>query len=59
MYMIITSSCRISRPDDLKHLSYTEEAIKAINGIPKDKLILMDNNNLEIEGNIVEIYQDF
>ncbi|MCM4173478.1 transcriptional regulator [Arenibacter sp. TNZ] len=47
------------KTDDLKHLSYTEEAIKAINGIPKDKLILMDNNNLEIEGNIVEIYQDF
>lgn len=47
------------KTDDLKHISYTEEAIKAINGIPKDKLILMDNNNLEIEGNIVEIYQDF
>tara|TARA_R110000868_G_scaffold267615_4_gene526919 strand:+ start:6256 stop:7296 length:1041 start_codon:yes stop_codon:yes gene_type:complete len=47
------------KTDDLKHISYTEEAIEAINRIPKNKLILMDNNNLEIEGNIIEIYQDF
>ncbi|MBC8767692.1 GntR family transcriptional regulator [Arenibacter sp. BSSL-BM3] len=47
------------KTDDLKHISYTDEAIKAINRIPKNKLLLMDNNNLEIEGNIIEIYQDF
>ncbi|MCK0188979.1 GntR family transcriptional regulator [Arenibacter sp. F20364] len=47
------------KTDDLKHVSYTEEAVKAINSIPKDKLIVMDNNNLQIEGNIIEIYQDF
>ena len=47
------------KTDDLKHISYTEEAIEAINRIPKNKLILMDNNNLEIKGNIIEIYQDF
>ncbi|MEP5428182.1 MAG: transcriptional regulator, partial [Flavobacteriaceae bacterium] len=28
-------------------------------GIPKDKLVVMDNNKLKIDGNIVEIYQDF
>jgi DNA-binding transcriptional regulator YhcF (GntR family) len=47
------------KTDDLKHVSYTEEAVMAMNRIPKDKLILMDNNNLQIEGDIVEIYQDF
>lgn len=47
------------KTDDLKHVSYTDEAVKAINRIPKDKLILMDNNNLEIEGDVIEIYQDF
>jgi len=47
------------KTDDLRHISYTEEAVRAINKIPKDKLILMDNNNIEIEGNIIEIYQDF
>ncbi|MEG3658420.1 GntR family transcriptional regulator [Arenibacter palladensis] len=47
------------KTEDLKHLSYTKEAIKAINMIPKNKLVLMDNNNLEIEGDFIEIYQDF
>ena len=47
------------KTDDLKHISYTEEAIEAINRIPKNKVILMDNNNLEIEGDFIEIYQDF
>jgi DNA-binding transcriptional regulator YhcF (GntR family) len=47
------------KTDDLKHVSYTEEAVKAINRIPKDKLILMDNNNIKIEGDVIEIYQDF
>ena len=47
------------KTDDLKHISYTDEAIKAINKIPKEKLVLMDNNKLKIEGNFIEIYQDF
>lgn len=47
------------KTDDLKHISYTDEAIKAINMIPKNKLVLMDNNNLEIKGDFIEIYQDF
>jgi len=47
------------KTDELKHISYTEEAVKAMNSIPKDKLILMDNNNIEIEDDIIEIYQDF
>ncbi len=44
---------------DLKHISYTDEVLKTINKIPKGKLIIMDNNKLEIDGDIVEIYQDF
>ena len=47
------------KTDDLKHISYTDEAIKAINMIPKNKLVLMDNNNLDITGDFIEIYQDF
>ncbi len=47
------------KTETLKHVSYTEEAAKAINKIPKEKLVLMDNNKLKIEGNIIEIYQDF
>ncbi|RAJ15951.1 GntR family transcriptional regulator [Arenibacter echinorum] len=47
------------KTDDLKHISYTDEAIKAINMIPKNKLVLMDNNNLDIKGDFIEIYQDF
>ncbi|MEQ8216932.1 MAG: GntR family transcriptional regulator [Arenibacter sp.] len=47
------------KTDDLKHISYTDEAVKAINMIPKNKLVLMDNNKLDIEGDFIEIYQDF
>lgn len=47
------------KTDDLKHVSYTEEAINAINKIPKEKLVLMDNNKLKIEGSFIEIFQDF
>jgi len=43
----------------LKHVSYTDEAVKALNSIPKEKLILMDNNNIKLDGNYIEIYQDF
>jgi len=58
--MIITSLCLIFKTDELKaNIVYTEEAVKAMNSIPKDKLILMDNNNIELKTNIIELYQDF
>lgn len=44
---------------NFQHISFAEESIKAINRIPKKKLIIMDNNELNIAGNIIEIYQDF
>ena len=47
------------KTENLQHISYTDDVIKAINMIPKNKLVLMDNNNLEIEGDFIEIYQDF
>lgn len=47
------------KTDDLKHVSYTENVIKAIKSIPKEKLIIMDNSKLGMDGEIVEIYQDF
>lgn len=47
------------KTDILKHTSYTNKVIEAINKIPKNKLALIDNNKLDIKGSFVEIYQDF
>lgn len=47
------------KTEDLRHVSYTDEVIKAIKQIPKEKLIIMDNIKLGMEGEIIEIYQDF
>lgn len=44
---------------DLKHASFTDEALKVIKKIPKEKLIILDEKNPLIEDGIVEIYQDF
>ena len=47
------------KTEDLKHVSYTDEVVKAMRKIPKDKLVIMDNIKLGMDGEIVEIYQDF
>lgn len=47
------------KTDELKHVSSSEEIIKAINKIPKEKLVIMDNNRLQINGAAIEVYQDF
>jgi DNA-binding transcriptional regulator YhcF (GntR family) len=47
------------KTDTLKHISYTDEVIKAIKKLPKEKLIIMDNIKLGMDGEIVEVYQDF
>ncbi len=47
------------KTDSLRHISYTDNVKKAINKIPKEKLIILDNIKLGITGEIVEIYQDF
>lgn len=44
---------------NLKQSILRKQSLKAIDAIPKDKLIIMDNSDLKIEGNIIEIFQDF
>ena len=55
-YYVITTHFK---NDDLKHLSYTDEVATAINKIPKDKLILMDNIKLDTDDHVIKIYQDY
>ena len=43
----------------LRHVSQTDEVLAAIEKIPKNKLIVMDNNNLKLQGDYAEVYQDF
>jgi DNA-binding transcriptional regulator YhcF (GntR family) len=42
-----------------KNKNLEAKSLKSIESIPKEKLIIMDNNELSINGDIVEIYQDF
>ncbi|WP_298495799.1 GntR family transcriptional regulator [uncultured Algibacter sp.] len=47
------------KTDELKHVSITDNVIKSLKKIPKDKLIILDNIKPEIKHGLVEIYQDF
>ncbi|WP_308991085.1 GntR family transcriptional regulator [Mariniflexile litorale] len=47
------------KTDDLNHTSTTHVVEKMIEKIPKDKLIILDNNKLDIKGNYGSVYQDF
>ncbi|WP_111307257.1 GntR family transcriptional regulator [Confluentibacter sediminis] len=47
------------KTDDLRHISFTDNVLKVLNKMPKEKLIILDNNKPGVEGKIVEIYQDF
>lgn len=47
------------KTDDLRHLSANDEIIAAVEEIPKEKLIILDNDFLEISGDIRLVYQDF
>lgn len=47
------------KSDAFKHISVTDKVVEAIKKIPKEKLILLDNINAGIEGEIVKIYQDY
>jgi hypothetical protein len=47
------------KTEALKHASFTSEVVKAIDKIPKSKLIMMDNPIAEVQGAFIEIYQDF
>ncbi|WP_066220346.1 GntR family transcriptional regulator [Formosa haliotis] len=45
--------------DNLKHISITDKIVNSINKIPKEKLIILDNNKLNQVDASIEIYQDF
>ena len=45
--------------EDLNHVSTTNTVVEMIEKIPKDKLIILDNNKLDIKGNYGAVYQDF
>lgn len=47
------------RDDKKKHVNYTNRVLKAIETIPKDKLLILDNSSEEVTGNFTAIYQDF
>lgn len=47
------------KTDDLKHISFTDKVYNAIQQIPKEKLVVLDNIKLANKGEIIEVYQDF
>tara|TARA_R110002049_G_scaffold309289_3_gene520279 strand:+ start:446 stop:1486 length:1041 start_codon:yes stop_codon:yes gene_type:complete len=47
------------KTEELKHVSFTENVIKALKSIPQEKLIILDNIKPDTEGDLIEIYQDF
>jgi len=47
------------KDDQMKYINSTNKVIDAINKIPTNKLILLDNQFSQISGNYVNIYQDF
>ncbi|MBC3758713.1 GntR family transcriptional regulator [Hyunsoonleella sp. SJ7] len=47
------------RTENLSYTGFTEEVNNAINGIPKEQLVLLDNNNHQLPGDFIEVYQDF
>jgi hypothetical protein len=47
------------KTENLKHVSYTDEVVKAIKKLPTEKLVIMDNIKLGLDGEIIEVYQDF
>jgi len=47
------------KTEDSRHVSFTDMALKFLNKMPKEKLVILDNNKPGVDGDIVEIYQDF
>jgi DNA-binding transcriptional regulator YhcF (GntR family) len=39
--------------------NFSNESLEIIKSIPRERLVIMDNNELKIDGDIIEIYQDF
>ncbi|MFI1743325.1 GntR family transcriptional regulator [Thalassobellus sediminis] len=47
------------KTDDSNHISTTNVVQDVIEKIPKDKLVILDNNKLDIKGNYGAVFQDF
>ncbi|MFC2110294.1 GntR family transcriptional regulator [Bacteroidota bacterium] len=47
------------RSENLSHSNLTEKARIALSKIPQDSLVLLDNNQHALEGDFIEVYQDF
>lgn len=47
------------KTEDLQHTSTTVAVSLALNKIPKNKLIIMDNKKIPIEDNIITVYEDY
>ena len=47
------------KTDSLRHVSFTDKAIKALEKIKQEKLIILDNIKPELNGALGEVYQDF
>ena len=47
------------KTEDLRHVSFPEKVKKAINQIPPEKLIILDNIKPDMGGPFAEVYQDF
>lgn len=45
--------------EDLKHISYTDAVVNAINAIPVEKLIILDNSKIASTGQPRQVFQDF
>lgn len=47
------------KTEDLKHQSFTDKVMEALNKLPQEKLVLLDNSKPIFSGKTIEIYQDF
>ncbi len=47
------------RTENLSYTSFTSKVREVINEIPKDSLVLLDSNSYQIEGDFIEVFQDF
>lgn len=54
-YIIMPHFNSVGRKDAI----VKKESLKLIESIPRKKLIILDNNDMNIDGNIIEIFQDF
>ena len=47
------------RTENLSHTNFTDKVSQVINKIPNEHLILLDNESHQIEGDFIEVFQDF